>query len=102
MEMEVDAGSNLNGDLFVCYITKKNGLKRTKIQVSDIGALTLERLRSSISQELESWEWADAGDKPQTFGIQSINHSLKKITKMIAYTHCPANVLFFMKSQCKF
>lgn len=78
MEMEVDAGSNLNGDLFVCCITKKNGLKRTKIQVSDIGALTLERLRSSISQELESWEWADAGDKPQTFGIQSINHSLKK------------------------
>ncbi len=84
MEMEVDTGSSLssNGDIFVCCITKKNGLKRTKIQVEDIGALTLERLRSSITKELESWEWADAGDKPQTFGMQyALNPAINNATK---------------------
>lgn len=73
MEMEVDEGSPATANasrnfLFVCYVTKKSGLKRTKVPVSDLKNLTLETLRSIVCNELNSWEWADATEKPQHFG----------------------------------
>lgn len=55
--------------LFVCFLKKKGELKKSKMPVENFEGLSLESLKSAVTQELNRWEWTDEKDKPTNFGM---------------------------------
>lgn len=55
------------GFVFVCYVMKNRGLKRSKMEVPDLKALTVESLKELVRNEMNTWEWPDPSEKPENF-----------------------------------